>query len=481
MIFKKLADIVFRRSKLIIAVWVLILICAVPLALKAGSVLDYDTTNMAGPDTESIEGAKVVAGYFHQSDVNMESAVLLVAAFDTFDGKMNALGMYSLISGKIPDYKDEYNEPKIIQFLRYGLFTAQDNDNEGVFIYAAIYSERMNDEKLVGDDTPEFRDFIGRILTENNMSDVTTYVTGSPAIAYDTENVASQDISKIDIFSILMILILVGLFFRSFVTSAMPPMTIGAAFGVVLCLMFLVGSVLNIFYITEMFLLVSMLGAGCDYCIFILARYREERVQGADHEHALKNAVTWAGESITISGLAVMIGFGAMSICSFSMISSMGVMLATGIVVALLAALTLISSILALVGERLFWPTKMASLREGGKAEKGWYGKASRLGHRYFMRSVRTSIKYAKVIIAAAVLFTIPMAYIMMTSGSSYDMVGAMSTGEGMEGLNKVGEYTSGGMIMPNYALFELNDSIGSVVEFNYGGVVFGMLYWDWA
>ena len=477
MIFERLADIILKRSKLIILLWIAVLICAAPLALKAGSVLDYETTGMAGSDSESIEGALLIEEHFNSSDVPMESAVLLVAGFGTLEGKTNALGLRQAILDEKRDFVDKNGQEKIDSILTYGMFTAAGNDNEGVMIYAILYKQHVVDGNQISEDTPELRGFIKEIVsgaaTGIELVGVTTYVSGSPAISYDTEKTASEDISKIDIFSILMILILVGLFFRSFVTSAMPPMTIGVAFGITLCLMFIVGSFLDIIYMTQMLLLVSMLGAGCDYCIFILARYREERVRGADHESAVRRAVTWAGESITTSGIAVAIGFGAMSICSFSMISSMGVMLAIGIIVALIAALTLITSVLALFGEKLFWPTKMDSLKTGGKAERGWHGKVARFGHRYFTKSVNFSIKHAGVIIAAAVLFTVPAAYIMSTSESSYDMIGAMSTGEGIDGLNEIEKYSNGGMMMPNYAVLETKP-IGNVIKYN----DVGLLYW---
>ncbi|MCL1979182.1 MAG: MMPL family transporter [Methanomassiliicoccaceae archaeon] len=479
MIFERLADVILKRSKLIVVIWIIVLICAVPFILKAGSVLQYDTTDMAGPDAESIRGAEVIDEYFYKPDTAMESAVILVASFDTLQGKLNALGLQGAMVAGASGYtfvdKDGNTKTKIPLIRINGLFTSQDDENKGVVFISVGYDAEF-DSSMISDDTPELRDFIKGLLPDG--SGVTTYVSGSPAIMYDTQVAASGDLSKIDVFSILMILLLVGLFFRSFVTSAMPPMTIGVAFGTTLCLMFFIGSVINIMYMTEMLLIVSMLGAGSDYCIFILARYREERVHGAEHEVAVKRAVTWAGESITTSGLAVMIGFGAMSICSFSMISSMGIMLAVGIVVALVAALTLITSILTIFGEKLFWPTKMGSLMPGGKAEKGWHGKVSRLGHKYFTSSVNASIKYAKLIIAVAVLVTMPAAYIMATSDSSYDMVGAMSTGESTDGMSEIVKFSNGGMLMPNYGIYELQDPIGTVTEYNLGDATIGMLYW---
>ena len=479
MIFERLADVIWRRSKLIIAIWIILLICAVPGILKAGSILDYSTENMAGPDAESIDGALIMEQYFGGSGVEMEAAQLLIVSFNDSEGsgRMNALGLYALLSPggdeKVPGYIDGNGDQKILFMKMYGMFLSKDNPNEGVAVFAIVYDNNVISKGEVSYDTPSLRGFINKVITDAGLTGIKAYVSGTSAFTHDTTHGASHDISKIDVFSVLMILILVGLFFRSFVTSAMPPMTIGAAFGIVMCLMFVVGSFMDIIYMTEMILLVSMLGAGCDYCIFILARYREERVRhGADHEQAFRSAITWAGESITTSGLAVVIGFGAMSICSFSMLSSMGVMLAIGIVVALLAALTLISSILAIFGDKLFWPTRSESLREGGKADRGWHGKISRMGHRYFVRSVKFSLKYAKFIIISVILVTVPAAYIMSTSSSSYDMVGAMSTGEAIEGLNTLQNYSNGGMMSPNYGVYELTDTIGTITVTAMGGSI---------
>ena len=450
------------------------LICAVPFMIKAGDVLDYEGTSMTGQDADSLIGAEIIAENFNPPALEMESTVLLVVNYDDLEGKVQAWTLMSQLDNGLSSYVDDNGDQKIDRIVQYGLFETDAGD--GILMSALIYNEEMlKDYHSIVYDTDKLRDFISNVIDEHGIQGLETYVTGSPAISYDTEKGSSEDIAKIDPFTILLILVLVGLFFRSFVTSAMPPMTIGVAFGLVMCIMYFLGSVMEIFYITEMFLLVSMLGAGCDYCIFILARYREERVKGNDHEDALRSSIMWAGESITISGLAVMIGFGAMSICSFSMISTMGIMLAIGIVLALLAALTLITSILAIFGERLFWPSKVNRF---GPNMKGWYGKVSRAGHGYFVRSVRFSMKHAKLIIVASVLLTIPSVYIVMTSESSYDMVGSMSSGEAVQGLNEIEDYSNGGMIMPNYVVLELSDHIAELKEMQMGDHRIGFMLW---
>ncbi|MBO5600119.1 MAG: MMPL family transporter, partial [Candidatus Methanomethylophilus sp.] len=75
--------------------------------------------------------------------------------------------------------------------------------------------------------------------------------------------------------------------------------------------------------------------------------------------------------------LAVMIGFGSMMVCNFRLVSSMGLGLAIGIIFALLAALTLMSALLVLLGDKLFWPSGAA----GPKTKQGYVKKMSGVAH----------------------------------------------------------------------------------------------------
>jgi len=479
MLFERLADLIAKRAKLIVVIWLFLLLISLPFIMKVGDVIVYNTDEMGGSDSESLKGIEIADEYFYSSEVSTEETVLLVAQFSNETGKNQVGALIAAVESKLGNYLDDEGNPKITLVRVYDSFLDPEDVNTGITIYAVIYNKHMQDESLVGNDTPNLRDLISDAKKDVSGLQLTTYVTGNPAMNYDMEKNAMADVQKIDPFTILLILILVGLFFRSIVASAIPPMAIGAAFGIVMAIMYGLGSYLTIFNFTEIFLLVSMMGAGCDYCIFILARYREERVKGKGHDEALRESITWAGESIFTSGLTVMIGFGAMSICSFSMISSMGVMLAIGIFTALMAALFLITSLLSIFGERLFWPSKFSSFMKGGKATNGIYGKVSKAGHRYFEKSAKFSIRHAKAIVLSAILFTIPMGYVFVNSESSYDMIGAMSAGESVDGMDVMEEYANGGMMMPNYILIELNDSFGSITDAPLPGVPVKLFTWN--
>lgn len=489
MIFDRLASGIVRHHKAILAIWVVVLLCAVPLALKAADVMKYDVNDMAGEDSESVQGMEVISNYFPGSSADISATPIIVIQYDDADGLASAEALINKLNQEATRFVMEDGTYKLNTNMQPGPFvtaTVSSETGPGVMMVGVMYNQSLvkgDDPRLsVTDDTPELRQFIKDVSAGTEGLEV--YLTGTPAINYDTMTGAMSDIQKIDPFTILLILILVGLFFRSFITSATPPITIGVAFVLVLAMIFFLGNLFDIFFITEIMLLVSMMGAGCDYCIFIIARYREELRSGKEHEAALHEAVKWAGESIAVSGASVIIGFGAMSICSFSMVSTMGICLALGIIVALLAALTLIPSILAVVGDRIFWPSTAKRYEETGKSQRGWHNWFGKVGHRYFERSSRFSLKHAKAITIVAVLATAPAAYIALTSETSYDMIGAMQNGDSGEGMDLIGEYADEGMLNPNYVVIQYKDVLAHVepvLDPSTGVAIQGMynLVWD--
>ncbi len=451
MIFENLAKFVMKHARLIIIAWIVVLLLSVYPAIHASEKLSYSTSSMGSSDTESIAGLEIMSEHF-ESQTDSESMQLILIVINSKDSVPDTLDIKIQSITALND--------KISSVIQAGDKTAEDEKSH--MRYYAVTYKTGNSSSDIADDTGNLRNQVhAAVSAAFEGSDLTykTYVTGTPAISYDASDAMSKDMARIDPISILLILVLVGLFFRSFVSSAAPPITIGVAFALVLCALFFIGQVLDIYYIVEMLLIVSMLGAGCDYCIFILARYREERRRGQDHESACKDAITWAGESVFTSGLAVMIGFGSMMVCNFRLVSTMGLGLAIGIIFALLAALTLMSSLLVLLGDRLFWP----SGADGPKLKSGYIKKMGEVAHRYFEISTHFSIKHAKAIIAATVLFTVPMVYVYTTAEDSYDMIGSMMNGDSQEGMNVMTEYAGGGSIMPNYAFIETSQSLGTV------------------
>jgi len=283
-----------------------------------------------------------------------------------------------------------------------------------------------------------------RLVSEHlAIPGISVYVSGDPALNIDMMDSVSKDTSRVDPVTIILVLLLVAIFFRSAVTPWIPLMTVGMAYLTSTAAIYIVGKyVMEIHYSVLMIILTVMLGAGTDYCIFMMSRYREERTLGKSKEEAVRTSLIWAGESIATSGATVMIGFGVLMIGTYSLVRSMGMALVIAVGMALLFALTMLPSLLMLVGDKVFWPHTMkeATKRAREKEERGGG---------YFRKSARFALKNRKLIVIAALLISLPAAYLVVNLESSYDFLAGLPNAESKKGIDAMGDGFGKGNIMP--------------------------------
>lgn len=449
--------------------WLVILVCSLPFALKAGDALEYDMTNMSGADTESNDGQQIIDDHF----VKMSMDEIIVISYSS-DAEFAALYDETNPEGNMSTFFGNFHSQMAQKYptelnVTYGGYYKDNAEGQSGIILIAIAN--VDEDYDLTHETGHVRDVVSSSLAAMNQTGGTSYnfkayVTGSDAISYDTEKSSMEDVSKVDPLSILLIFVLLALFFYALVTAFVPPATVGMAYGITLVLMYAIGQVIGIYYITQTLLLVVMLGAGCDYSIFIMTRYRDERKKGMDHDHALKEAVMWGGESVATSGISVMIGFAALTLCSFSMVQTMGIILALGILVALIAALTFIPSLLNIFGDKMFWPSNIEKYKAADEAavskegKKGVHGHLVSFGKRYFGWLSRFTHKYAIPIVVVFIILCIPTTYYYATTEDSSDMISVMPDSESVDGINLIMTETDGGTIMPTYLTIELNDGV---------------------
>lgn len=303
-------------------------------------------------------------------------------------------------------------------------------------------------EKPIVNNVVVLREMVSDSRVPHLSSEYNTYVTGDAALTADMEGSMMNELALIEPITIILIIVLMGIFFRSVVAQFLPLGGVMVALGVSQALVFVVGSlVADIHYSVVTMLFSILMGVGTDYAIFIVARYREERIKGHNREEAVRTSVTWAGESISTSGATVMISFFALSIADFSMIRTMGLVLGMAIAISLLVALTLVPSLIMLLGNRIFWPTRGA--RWYKFAEKVME-RRSRGHHGYFYKAANLSIRHAKTVLVAAVLISVPTTYVFLNAETSFDFIGGMASGvESTDGIVAMTGAFGAGRIMP--------------------------------
>ena len=107
---------------------------------------------------------------------------------------------------------------------------------------------------------------------------------------------------------------------------------------------------------TSAILIVLMFGAGTDYCLLIVARYRDELRRSGDVHAAMARAAERTGPAILSAGAIVVVAMLALGLADFNATREMGPILALGVAVMVAAGLTLLPAMLAALGRRAFWP-----------------------------------------------------------------------------------------------------------------------------
>jgi len=192
-------------------------------------------------------------------------------------------------------------------------------------------------------------------------ADMQVHLAGMVATNVANQEQSNKTGSQIQSASILFIIVLLFIIFRSvlapFVTLIPAALVLGLAGS-------FIGALgahgLKISFFTQILLIVLILGAGTDYGLFLVFRVREEMLAGQEPKVAVAHAVARVGESITASAATVVVALLSLTLADFGLYHDLGIPLAIGIVVMLLAGLTLLPALLAVLGRAVFWPSKTA-------------------------------------------------------------------------------------------------------------------------
>jgi putative drug exporter of the RND superfamily len=212
----------------------------------------------------------------------------------------------------------------------------------------------------------------GQITASGPPPGVQVHLAGQLAINVDQQNQSGNTGNEVQGAAFIFILILLFLIFRSVLA---PFITVIPALLSVTIAGPIIGELgnhgLKVSSLSQLLLIVLVLGAGTDYGLFLVFRVRENMRNGQANHDAVVNALTKVGESITFSALTVIAALLSLLAATFQIYSQLGIPLAIGIGVMLLAGLTLLPALLAIFGKAAFWPSKP----KAGASSTGIWGK----------------------------------------------------------------------------------------------------------
>ena len=203
------------------------------------------------------------------------------------------------------------------------------------------------------------------------------HLAGQVATQVANQASSNKGAGKVQGFSFLFVIVLLLFVFRSVPAAIITLLPSGLALLISSRLIGALGAGgLKISVITEVLLIVLLIGAGTDYGLFLVFRVREELRDGTEPREAVERALLRVGESITGSAGTVIVALLTLLAASFGIYHDLGIPLAVGVAVMLALGLTFLPAILAILGRRAFWPSKI----EPGSQREGLWGRlASRV------------------------------------------------------------------------------------------------------
>lgn len=195
-------------------------------------------------------------------------------------------------------------------------------------------------------------------------------VTGPAGIATDLGGVFANINVTILVTTVLLVLVLLLLIYRSPLLSLLPLVAVGVVLQVVdpITALFVKAGAFSVNAQATGVRDVLLFGAGTDYVIFLVARYREELQNDQDRYVALRRATVAVSEAITSSAGTVVLALLTLLLTILGFYYSLGPILAISIVVMLAAGLTLVPALLSVLGRPAFWPGKVRQLTEAQRA-----------------------------------------------------------------------------------------------------------------
>ena len=214
------------------------------------------------------------------------------------------------------------------------------------------------------------------IIAENVPAGIEPYVTGPEGFQVDLAGVFAGADFTLLLATVLIVIFLLLVTYRSPILWIVPLLVVGTADGMAGQIGRNVAAFFNITADGSITGILSVLvfGAGTNYALLLIARYKEELLTTEDRHEAMTKAVKGAGPAILASGGTVALALLTLSFAELGGNRALGLVCASGIVVAMIAALGVLPAAIVVFGRGLFWPFVP---RFGGvnKSDTGWWAK----------------------------------------------------------------------------------------------------------
>jgi RND superfamily putative drug exporter len=347
--FAKIGNFAVKQRIRIIAGWVLIALAMYFFAPSLSEVGTMKESTFLPQDSESLRARELITQYFPDS-TSTSSASLVI--YDPAGINDNDRAYARKVQNWLTKEQTSFKVENVTSIFTNPQLESRLVSPDKTTMLMNVGLAKAAFESDSGQTTKIIRDYL-----KSAPEGLQIYVSGQVGIYSDLFESVNKSITLTTWITIILVLVLLIIIFRSPIAALVPLITIGIAFLSARGIIGLIGLAgVSIWSQIDVFLIVMIFGIGTDYCLFLVSRFREELGRGDSHKEAMKKAVRKIGIVVSASALAVVVGLAGMAVARYQMIQTMGPILGVSIIITLLAALTLAPALASIFGPRLFWP-----------------------------------------------------------------------------------------------------------------------------
>jgi RND superfamily putative drug exporter len=336
-----------------IAIWVVLATAGVVLHGRLGDVTAAGQSSFLPAHSQSTRVVSLLKSKFHGGE-NIPLFVLfdrpsgLTASDRAAIGRIGTQLQRLGLDGATPVFDPLTTAGKDLLPRGLGLVSA---DGQAAIIALGINAARRN---AVTDSVVR----IHKLLRTATPPGLGAYITGPAGLAADLEKIAAKAGTTLLVVTVALVLILLLAIYRAPIMSVLPLVVVGAAYFVVSGIIYLLadGHLIKIDTEGTLLLLVLIFGAGTDYSLLLVHRYREAFGPAVPALDALRHGTRASAPAISASGSTVIAAMLVLMLANLESTRWLGPVLAIGIAVMLVASFTLMPALLAALGARVFWP-----------------------------------------------------------------------------------------------------------------------------
>jgi RND superfamily putative drug exporter len=331
---------------LTVTIWLALSVVLVLVPPSLEEVVERGTTAFLPGGAPSVRGLEVMGSAFGSGEAEAYAFIVLVN--DDGLSKADGATYRRIVAGlearpaEVVEVQDYLGQPQLRTVL-----TSKDGRATyiPVGLSAPIGSPRSNEDVAL----------LRSIVDDAGSAPGTkVHITGDPATVADLTTAVEEASDRIHLISGGLLVLILALIYRRLVTVLIPLATIGVALVCTRGLLSILGeSGLALSSYTSAFVMAIVLGAGTDYSVFLISRFRDEYRDSGKVATAIQTATTRIGSPLVASAATVILGASALIAAKLGIFSTTGPGMAIAVAVSVAASLTLTPVLIAWAGARI--------------------------------------------------------------------------------------------------------------------------------